>query len=165
MCKGFQFYPAAVFILTLCQLVSGQEISNAEAVKLFNELYGQEIKRVQATPNRTDDVELAGTLLEAIDSVSNQPALLLVICEQAYKLALRHPSGSQHAINAMRALAKHFPQKAESSWEKIIAIRKRSLVTGTSQQRSPAVAVGIMELEQAADQLLKQSNSAKEYVY
>ena len=67
---------ALIAILLACPLV----LLADEAADTFNKLYGDDLKRVAATPSPADDVALAKQLLEAAGKVTNQTAFLTLLC-------------------------------------------------------------------------------------
>jgi formylglycine-generating enzyme required for sulfatase activity len=98
---------ALIAILLACPLV----VLADEAADTFNKLYGDDLKRVAATPLPADDVALAKQLLEAAGKAANQPAFLALLCEKAYELAAKDPSGYATAMAAMDFLAGKVPEK------------------------------------------------------
>jgi formylglycine-generating enzyme required for sulfatase activity len=98
---------ALTAILLACPLV----VLADEAADTFNKLYADDLKRVAATPSPADDVALAKQLLEAAGKVANQPAFLALLCEKAYELAAKDPSGYATAMAAMDFLAGKVPEK------------------------------------------------------
>ena len=99
-------------------LVFGQTTMADEAEDAFNSLYGEEMKRVVATPSLADDIILANKLLEAAHSVSNQPSLFAVLCEKTYGLAGKSPTGCATALAAMELLAEKIPEKKIECFQK-----------------------------------------------
>jgi len=82
-----------------------------EAADTFNKLYGEDLKRVAATPLPADDVALARQMLEDAKKVADQPAFLALLCEKACELGARDASGHKTAIAAMDLLAEKVPEK------------------------------------------------------
>jgi len=160
-----QFNWSAVILVALSASVVAQEVDQAEASKLFEELFGQEVRSVKKTPDRTDDVELGQRLLKSLESVKSQPALIAIICQQAYSLCMRHPSGTESAMLAMRTLALRIPDKAESSLDRLIALQRRKYMTSKSKTRASAAGDLIRELESAGDLLVKHEKIDKALVY
>lgn len=92
---------------------------SAEALKAFDELFGAEVKKVAASSDPKDDVQMAGKLLGAAKDVASQLDLMALICNKAYDLALRDPSGYQIAIDAMKLLIDKLPDSKAAFLKKI----------------------------------------------
>ncbi len=96
-----------------------------DASKQFDQLFGEEIRRVQATADSADDIDLARRLTKAASTVADQPAVMAVMFERCYDLASRFPAGTAAAIEAMEALAEKLPERRESANQKILALLQR----------------------------------------
>jgi len=83
-------------------------------------------------------VALAGRLLAAAKALNGQPALLAVICENAYALGLREPSGLEIAIEAMELEIASIPEKKADCQQKILALRLRQFNASKGEERLPA---------------------------
>jgi tetratricopeptide (TPR) repeat protein len=101
--------------------MADQAADLANALKAFNSLYGDEVKRVSATPSGADDVALAAGMLEAARTPGYPPVLMTVICEKAYELAMKDPSGYATAAAAMELVAVRFSTKRDEYQPKILA--------------------------------------------
>lgn len=66
----------------------GEYVGAAEA---FESLYGQDVERVRGTSEPADDIALAKRLLSAARDTTGTPALLRVLCNEAYSLAAAYP--------------------------------------------------------------------------
>jgi hypothetical protein len=75
--RGYRLHLMVLAIVFAAPALAAPE---DEAIQAFDSLYGEEVKRVLATPDTADDAALAGKLLEAARSVAAQPALLAVLC-------------------------------------------------------------------------------------
>jgi len=62
------------------QIVRDVGVAADEAADTFNKLFGDDLKRVAATPSPADDIALAKQLLEAAGKVTNQTAFLTLLC-------------------------------------------------------------------------------------
>jgi len=125
---------ALTAILLACPLV----VLADEAADTFNKLYGDDLKRVAATPSPADDVALAKQLLEAAGNVTNQTAFLALLCEKAYELAIKDPTGYPTAEAAMKLLAASAAEKKVESLQKIAAIYQRSYATAHAEAKAKA---------------------------
>ncbi|MCX5675742.1 MAG: hypothetical protein NTX87_12110 [Planctomycetota bacterium] len=95
-----------------------------EAVEAFNSLYGEEVKRVLATRDTSDDTLLAAKLFEAAKTVSQQPELMSLLCEKTVELGRTTPTGRATAVQAMELLAAKAPERKAACLEKIVSIRQ-----------------------------------------
>jgi len=109
-----------------------------EALQAFNSLYGEEMKRVLATPDTADDVQLAAKLLEAAKSVTGQPALLAVLCEKATEIGKPTAGGRVTAIQAMELLAEKVPERKAACLDKIVALRQMDYDASRAEGKAPA---------------------------
>jgi tetratricopeptide (TPR) repeat protein len=101
--------------------MADQAADLANALKAFDSLYGDDVKRVSATPSGADDVALAAGMLEAARTPGYPPVLMTVICEKAYELAMKDPSGYATAAAAMELVAARFSTKRDEYQPKILA--------------------------------------------
>ena len=94
----------------------------AEALDAFENLYGEDLKRVASKRGPDDDVALAAKLLEAAQKATKQPDFLAVLCEKAWKLGKTHATGHATAIEAMKRLAWEVPEKKAACLENIATL-------------------------------------------
>ena len=94
----------------------------AEALDAFENLYGEDLKRVASTRDPDDDVALAAKLLEAAQKATKQPDFLAVLCEKAWELGKTHATGHATAIEAMKRLAWEVPEKKAACLENIATL-------------------------------------------
>ncbi len=93
-----------------------------EAQDAFDRLYGNDLKRVAATPSAADDVALAKQLLEGAKAVEKQPAFLAILCDKAYELGAKDPTGYDTALAAMGLEADSVPDKRVECLTKVAAL-------------------------------------------
>ena len=109
-----------------------------KAAETFNALYGADLARVRKTGDARDDAELAVRLLAAAKRAADQPALVTVLCEKAYDLALRHPTGYGTALQAMDLLARTVPEKAAACAARTFEIRQKQFDAATGDEKKAA---------------------------
>jgi hypothetical protein len=107
-----------------------------QATDAFNSLYGDEVKRVSATPTGVDDAALASRLLEAARTPGNPPALVAVICERAYELAMKDSCGYATAVLAMELLAEKVPEKKAECAPKILAAQVKIFSAAKADEKA-----------------------------
>ena len=98
---------------------------NEEATEVFNQLYGDSIRKAKSTRERTDDLELASQLLSATSQAGESTTLIRLMCENAYALAFKYPEGEKTAIDAMQLLARKIPDQALACQLRIVEVRDR----------------------------------------
>jgi formylglycine-generating enzyme required for sulfatase activity len=109
-----------------------------EAADTFNKLYGDDLKRVAATPLPADDVALAKQMLEGAKKAGDQPAFLTLLCEKAYELASKDPSGYATATAAMDLLAEKVPEKKVECLQKNAALCQKQYATARGEAKTKA---------------------------
>jgi formylglycine-generating enzyme required for sulfatase activity len=119
-------------------LATSVPVAADEAADAFNNLYGEDLKRVAATPSPADDIALAKQLLEAAGKVTNQTALLALLCEKAHELALKDPTGYPTAKAAMELLAAGAAEKKMEAIQKIAAMYQRAYATARAEAKAKA---------------------------
>jgi len=150
-------------VLTLAALPM---VSLAEDVKQeFDRLFGAEVKRVTASPDPADDIELAQQLLNAAKGSTDKPAMRDHLCEYAFALGSRDVSGYPVAVEAMQFIAENAPadsggaaKRAECD-QKIAALYQRGYERATGEKKTAAG-------QQYIDFLIGQADAkivAKEY--
>jgi hypothetical protein len=95
-----------------------------KAAEAFDSVYGADLKRVKATWDFRDDVELATRLFAAAKEATGQPEFLTVLCAKALELATAHPNGYPTAIAAMELLASGVPGKRVWCAERVVEVRQ-----------------------------------------
>jgi hypothetical protein len=102
--------------------VPGVQAVRQEMAAMFESLYGESIRKAEATKDPADDVQLAGQLLDAARTMKENPDLFQLLCETAYKLGSGSVEGEETALAAMEQLADTMPQTAFDAATKIAAI-------------------------------------------
>jgi len=126
-----------------------------EAVDTFNKLYGDDLKRVVATPSPADDVALGKQMLEDAKKAGDQPAFLALLCEKAYELAAKDASGYATATAAMDLLAGKVPEKKVECLQKNAVLYQKQYAAARGEARAKAgedviTALGALAEAQAA---------------
>jgi len=112
---------AALLVLPLGAIAAEAD----KAGEAFEAVYGADWKRVKATPDSRDDLELATRLFAAAKEAAGQPEFLAVLCGKAHELASVHPNGYPTAIAAMDLLGASVPGKRVWCAERVVEIRQR----------------------------------------
>jgi len=138
---------ALIAILLACPLV----LLADEAADTFNKLYGEDLKRVAATPSPADDVALGKQLLEAAGKVTNQKDFLTLLCEKSYEIAIKDPTGYPTAKAAMDLLAASVPEKKVEALQKVAAMYQRSYAAARAEAKAKAGEALVESLKALAD--------------
>lgn len=103
----------------------------------FDRLFGEEVRRVAATPDGADDLALAATLMEAARSRSDA-GLLPILCEQVAALAIKDPAGHDLAVEAMTHLADAVPAQRLAALGRAADIRQRQYAQSRGEEKLAA---------------------------
>ena len=122
-----------------------------EAQDAFNKVYGDDLKRVLATPAAADDIALAKQLLDDAQKVEKQAEFLALLCEKAYELAAKDASGHATATGAMELLAAEVPEKKVEALQKSAGLYQKQYVAARGEARTKAGESVITALGALAD--------------
>jgi len=115
--------------------LAAESLAEKEAREAFESLFGRELQQVTATGGVSDDLALAGRMIEAAEKVPDAPILFGLLVDKAFALSRRHTEGYPTAIRAMELLAAHVPARAAEAHDHIIEIRRSRFDTGPTSQR------------------------------
>jgi formylglycine-generating enzyme required for sulfatase activity len=132
-------------------LASSLPVLAGEAQDAFNQVYGDDLKRVLATPAAADDIALAKKLLDDAQKVEKQAEFLALLCEKAYELAAKDASGHATAAAAMELLAAEVPEKKAEALQKTAGLYQKQYVAARGDARAKAGESLIQALSQVAD--------------
>jgi len=132
MGHGGRLAPAAILLASWLPVLAD------EAADTFNKLYGEDLKRVAATPFPADDVALARQMLEDAKKVGDQPAFVALLCEKAYELAAKDASGYATATAAMDLLAVKVPEKKVECLQKNAGIYQKQYALARGEAKTKA---------------------------
>ncbi|MDH3585421.1 MAG: hypothetical protein OER86_14555, partial [Phycisphaerae bacterium] len=142
--------------LVLVVLLLGSSASAAdEAGELFNSIYGARLRQVRATVSAADDLVLAEELLAAARTSQDAPAILVILCDNAYALARKGRDGLGTAIEAAEFLGARVPEKRIESLEKVRQIRQRLYLAARGAEKAAqgeALIGSLLALAEAAKQ-------------
>lgn len=141
----------AVVLLAAASALAADDAESSK--KLFNDLFGAEIARVERTPSPTDDIELAGRLWEAVDTAGEKPELAKILCETTVRLASKAPEGYPTAIAAQERLIDLNADDPSKQVEALLEMRYRQVQTLRGDEKKDAAADYIDAALDAADRL------------
>ncbi len=101
----------------------------------FDAAYGEEVRRVAATPDKRDDRDLSARLLAAAKNTP-QRRLRALLCDKAYELGMSHPDGWGTAADALTLLANTYSHRRPDCREKLLAIHTRQYAGARGEERT-----------------------------
>ena len=104
----------------------------------FQQVFGEQLRKAAATADTRDDAELAQSLLQAANDTQSNPELQILLCEKAYELGLKTPSGYGTAIEAMQLLAKVAPARRAWCLEKVLSASQTAFTRATGPAKEKA---------------------------
>lgn len=150
--------PFAVVLLSiLCGVSSAAPL---DAKKLFDDLYGRRVDAANRSLSRDDDVQLAAELLRVAKESDVQPALLELLCEQAYELGMKSKGGYGTAVESMRLLAASSEAKRTEAQTNMLDALNRQYLGSTGDERNTLGNALIDEYLQAGDAQMKAGDAS-----
>ncbi len=128
-----------------------EEMKKAEAQKVFDDLFGAEMKRALATFTKKDDVALARSIYRASATARNQPYLMSVLSDAVYTLGVRHPDGYVVAIGAMKNLRRAVAARVDEANDKMLVLYKRRYTIAKGNDRQTIGKEYLRELVSVGD--------------
>ena len=126
-------------LASLMVLPLGASAAEADKVaEAFESVYGTDLKRVKASSDFRDDLDLATRLLAAAKEATGQPEFLALLCAKAFELASVHPDGYPTALAAMELLPTGVPDKGVWCAERVVEIRQRQFDAARPADRATA---------------------------
>jgi tetratricopeptide (TPR) repeat protein len=136
-----------------------------DAAAKVDELFGEAIREVKATPTQEDDVKLARDLLAAAQADSQDAATAVALCDAVYGLASPATGGLDVAAEAIELLGQHAPERAADCGQKALVIRRRQYIAATGANRAAAGEHLIEALENVVEALVKKGQYAEAITY
>jgi len=121
-----------------------------DPAKDFEEMYGEEFKRVVATRDVQDDVDFAVQLLEAARAPNTPPAMIALLCEKANELAMAAARNYEVAVRALGILAELVPDRKDECLTRVVALRQRQYDTAKGDAHSAAADLLVDALDRSA---------------
>lgn len=123
-----------VLLLAACGVARAEDAATAQ--REFQQLFGGDMKRVTATPDTRDDLELAEMLLDAAKLAGDKPELQALLCEQAATLAGRTGAGMELAAKAFQSLADYSPSRRVEALQKAADLIQRQYTNSHGGDRA-----------------------------
>lgn len=127
----------------------------------YGRFFGDEEKKVLATPTKDDDVAFAAKLLEGARTITDAPKSARFLCNKGIEIALETPGGGPTALEGIRLLAKIDP-KEKSLRELNLKALTKAYEEGTRKQQEPIAYRYVRELLKDGDLLCCKVDTARE---
>lgn len=120
-------------------------VKDADLESAFAALFADHLKRVARTPSRTDDAELAATMLEAAETLVRKPELRTYIYAKACEFGMKDVAGHESAAVAIgKLLASASPERSVELNKTLLTARQAQLKAADLLSR-PAATVALVE--------------------
>lgn len=141
------FIWAAVLIANLAGVVvtAGDAANVAEARKLFDSLYGNELRAAKATAGFDDDLALAKNLLSAVGELKEHPKLVGLICDEAYELTAGRPEGYEMAVLAAETLQTQVESRQIDALDMLATVHRKAYLRVRGDDKAD-VALGLVDV-------------------
>lgn len=126
--RAWRFLTAAVL------LFSALPTWGDEAEDAFNRLYASDYDKAL----RMRDTAFASKLFESAKTKGTDPGLVALLCDKAYELGSKAPSGYATAAQAMEFLADQVPDRRADCLDKTAALRQRLYETAKKPDKAKA---------------------------
>ncbi|MBI5723509.1 MAG: hypothetical protein HZA50_06085 [Planctomycetes bacterium] len=93
-----------------------------DALQIFISLYADDFRTAAISPDKKDDIEVAGKLLNAARASKTQPALVWLLCGKCYELASVLIDGYLVAAEAMQVAIDNVPEKKAEAIENLLVV-------------------------------------------
>jgi len=147
------------WVLTVLLVALAAPLRAEEPAPSLDPLYGDELRRVAATPAPNDDLALAERFVLIVRRGEAPPKLLAPLCEKAYELAVKDPSGYPTAVAAMRLLGAAVPSKQIQALQWIAAVRQRQYALARGEEKLKA-ADGLLDAHRETAQAQEATGDA-----
>ena len=151
--------PFALMLLGSCLLLPAALF--AGPAEDYGRFFGEEEKKVLATPTKDDDIAFARKLLEGAKTITDAPKSADFLCRKCIEIAMETPGGGQTALEGVRLLAKIDPEE-ESLRELNLKALRKAYEDGTRKQQEPLAYRYIRALLKDGDLLCRKADTAKE---
>ena len=135
-----------------------------DAKDIFQSLYGDQIQRVGATANRTDDLSLARKLVEDAGNAKEYPTLVVLMCEAAYELCPPSSEGRETGIDAMELVHEMTPEQSDAL-EKLVRLYQVSYASAPATGKQSLGERLLRRLEALVSLCEKSGNHAEALKY
>ena len=127
-----------VVSLFLGPVLAAESADARKARETFQALFGEDLRKVQASPTGSDDMALASRLVETAQGTTGQGAFVALLCEHAYRLSADQPEGFATAIRAMELLTERQPDQAAEARARILEVRRKQFQSASGAEKTAA---------------------------
>ena len=118
--------------------LAAMQALGADPKDQFEQLYGDEARKVQATADTKDDAAMAEKLLTGAKALKDDPAFALYVLEKAYELGMKNVAGAATAIEAATLAANKTPDRKKEWMDKALAAAKMQYDKAATADRAKA---------------------------
>lgn len=136
----------------------------ADAAADFESLFGKDLERVNASPERDDDLALAETFVKAAEQTGDKPELRAILIEKAIDLSLRSPEGATTAAKAIELSGSTGAERLEML-EKVAHARQAQYSSARGDAKAEAGEALISALLEAGDAAIELGDADKASVH
>lgn len=136
----------------------------ADAAADFESLFGKDLERVNASPERDDDLALAETFVKAAEQTGDKPELRAILIEKAIDLSLRSPEGATTAAKAIELSGATGAERLEML-EKVAHARQAQYSSARGDAKPAAGEALISALLEAGDAAIELGDADKASVH
>ncbi len=127
-----------VALIAASALAPSARAAISEFAEPFKATWGDKVKAAAATPGGKDDLQLATEILDAARKNGVAPGLAGYMCEQAYTLAGKDPTGLSTAIDAMSYRGAILPETRADCADKALAMGQRQFISARPADKAVA---------------------------
>ena len=139
----------AVFVGAL--LLLSRPSAAQEPERVFEDLWGPQLRSVQKTPDKHDDLDLAQQILDSTQRVSYPPPVLAVALQRVIRIAATHPDGHGIVVAAARQLLEQRPAPQPLIDHEFISVLERVYRRAKGEERRAAATTLFQVLTSSAE--------------
>ncbi|HWE92394.1 MAG TPA: hypothetical protein VG269_00335, partial [Tepidisphaeraceae bacterium] len=136
--------------LVVLTVVAGRRAAAASPDDTFQQLYGDQVRKLKADRGK-GDVEFAKKLLRDAKDVPDDKPFRALLCNKAYEFASAHADGYGIAAEAMELLAKTNPESEAAASDKALEMYEKRYTAAPVSQRKTVGPPYLGKLMEAAD--------------
>lgn len=122
-------------LLVALFLLGGSRAWATPSEEAFDRLYGERVKKVLATPTKSDDLLLARDLYNDADGLGADPSLQVLLYLKAVEFGISDPGGDATVDGAVQQLAKVSPGNEPEIYIRLASLLKRQFASASRTRR------------------------------
>ncbi|MDB5173080.1 MAG: DJ/PfpI family protein [Phycisphaerales bacterium] len=124
-----------IFCALLIALTLAAAARAASPDDTFQQLYGDQVRKLKAAPRGQGEVDFARKLLSDAKDVADDKPFQALLCNKAYDFASTHADGYAVAADAMELLAKTDPKSRGPAMDKALEMYEKRYTAAAVTQR------------------------------